>query len=142
MPRKTPALTADVAIIVEGKLAVVRRGNEPFKGMWALPGGFVDYGERVEDAARREAREETGLEVELLALLGIYSDPARDPRGHTASVVYIARPAGGELRAGDDAADVRLADPDEDLPLAFDHGLIFNDAVAAARQLGLLDKKK
>lgn len=139
MPIKSPALTVDVVIAMDGKIVMIRRKNEPFKGMWALPGGFVDYGERVEDAARREAREETGLDVELIGLLGVYSDPNRDPRGHTVSVVYIAKPAGGELKAADDAAAVKLIGPDENSQLAFDHAAVVRDAVDAARRIGLFD---
>jgi 8-oxo-dGTP diphosphatase len=138
MRGKSPALTADTVILIDGKFVAIRRGNEPFKGMWALPGGFVEYGERVEDGARREALEETGFEVELIELTGVYSDPARDPRGHTASVVYLAKPVGGALRAGDDAAEVKLIGPDDDITLAFDHTIVFRDAVRAARRLGLI----
>lgn len=139
MPIKSPALTVDVVIAIDGKIVMIQRKNEPFKGMWALPGGFVDYGERVEDAARREAREETGLDVELIGLLGVYSDPNRDPRGHTVSVVYIAKPAGGELKAADDAAAVKLIGPDENSQFAFDHAAVIGDAVDAARRIGLFD---
>jgi 8-oxo-dGTP diphosphatase len=93
---------------------------------WALPGGFVDVGEPLEAAARREAREETALEVSLMLLLGCYSDPARDARGHTASAVYIAE-ARGEPRAGDDAGRLELFDPARCPPLAFDHARIIAD---------------
>jgi 8-oxo-dGTP diphosphatase len=138
MPPKCPLLTVDAFIIMEGRYVLIERKNPPFQGQWALPGGFVDVGETVEAAARREAHEETGLEVELLALLGVYSDPARDPRGHTVSVVYLAKPAGGALSAGDDAASARLFAPDEDVSLAFDHGAVVRDAIDAARRLNLL----
>jgi 8-oxo-dGTP diphosphatase len=139
MDIKSPLLTVDAVIIIDGKFVVIQRKNEPFKGKWALPGGFVDRGERVEDAARREVKEETGLDVELIALLGVYSDPARDPRGHTVSVVYLAKPIGGVLNAGDDAADAKLVCPEDDPELAFDHAVIMNDALEAAKRLKFID---
>jgi 8-oxo-dGTP diphosphatase len=126
MPRpETPALTVDVVIELEGGGIVLIERRHPPPG-WALPGGFVDVGETVEAAAVREAREETGLEVELLELLGVYSDPARDPRGHTASVVYVGR-ASGTPQAADDAKHVAVFDPSTPPTLAFDHDRILAD---------------
>jgi 8-oxo-dGTP diphosphatase len=126
MPRpETPALTVDVVIELEGGGVVLIERRYPPSG-WALPGGFVDVGETVEAAAVREAREETGLEVELLELLGVYSDPARDPRGHTASVVYVGR-AAGTPQAADDASNVAVFDPATPPALAFDHDRILAD---------------
>jgi ADP-ribose pyrophosphatase YjhB (NUDIX family) len=105
-----------------GNILLIRRKNPPFG--WALPGGFVDYGESLETAAVREAEEETSLQVELLYQLGAYSDPARDPRFHTISVVFVAQ-AAGEPKAADDAGDIGIFNrhtlPDN---LAFDHGKI------------------
>jgi len=129
MPRPvTPAVAVDIIIELVDRpnrpIVLIERRYEPFG--WALPGGFVDVGERLEDAAVREAREETCLEVRLLALLGCYSDPARDPRGHTVSPVYIAE-ARGEPRAADDARNVQVFAPEKLPPLAFDHGLILGD---------------
>jgi 8-oxo-dGTP diphosphatase len=135
---KCPLLTVDAVILKDGRFVLIRRKNEPFKGLWALPGGFVEAGEKVEDAARREAREETGLDIELLALLGVYSDPKRDPRGHTVSIVYLAKPAGGELRAADDAEEAALFGTLNYPDLAFDHAIILNDAIDALRGLDLI----
>jgi 8-oxo-dGTP diphosphatase len=124
MPRN-PRPTVDVVIEVAGGIVLIRRRNPP-EG-WAIPGGFVDDGERVEDAARREMREETGLEVELLDVLGVYSDPARDPRGHTISTVYVGR-AGGTPRGDDDAAEAAVFTEDTlPAPIAFDHATILAD---------------
>lgn len=124
----TPRLTVDIVIRLQeqpGLVVLVERRFPP--AGWALPGGFVDVGECVEDAARREALEETGLSVRLEVLLGCYSDPRRDPRGHTASVVYVAA-ASGLFQAGDDAQACRLAAPDDPtVPLAFDHRAILED---------------
>lgn len=125
---RTPALTVDVIIEMQDRpdvpVVLIERRFAPFG--WALPGGFVDVGERLEDAARREAKEETGLDVELILLLGCYSDPARDPRGHTVSAVYVGR-AEGAPEARDDARNLELFDPTQTPPLAFDHARIIQD---------------
>lgn len=131
MRTRTPALAVDLVIELAdrpGRPIVLIERRFPPPGH-ALPGGFVDLGETVEDAARREAREETGLDVTLGQLLGVYSDPARDPRGHTVSVVYVAH-ASGEPAAGDDAAGVLVTDPAATPALAFDHGRILADYLA------------
>jgi 8-oxo-dGTP diphosphatase len=123
---QTPLATVDVIIELDGGIVLVRRKNPPLG--WALPGGFVDRGESAAAAARREAKEETGLDVDLVELLGVYSDPARDPRGfYTISTVFIAR-AGGTPKGGDDAADAR-AMPPHALPadIVFDHPTIIAD---------------
>lgn len=124
---RNPLPTVDVLIHVPGRgIVLVERKNPP--PGWALPGGFVDYGESCEAAALREAKEETGLEVVLTSLLGVYSDPGRDPRHHTLSVVYTALPHDiSALRAGDDAARAVLHQLDALPPLAFDHGRIVGD---------------
>ena len=138
-PPKTPALTTDIIIELRDRpdipIVLIRRKNPPHG--WALPGGFVDVGEAVERAAVREAEEETALRVTLKILLGCYSDPRRDPRSHTASVVYIAE-AEGEPRAQDDAAGVAIFSPEAlPSPLVFDHEKILRDYLIW-RQLGKL----
>ena len=126
---RNPSLTVDAVITDPARgVVLVRRGRPPFEGSWALPGGFVEYGERCEDACVRETREETGLEVAIVELLGVYSDPGRDPRGHTVSVVYLCRPVGGTLAAGDDAGDCRFFEDLSSVELAFDHDRILADA--------------
>lgn len=128
----TPHLTADIIIELVDRpgrpIVLIDRRNPP--PGWAIPGGFVDVGESIEQAAVREAMEETALVVTLKALLGVYSDPTRDARGHTASAVYVAE-AQGSPRAQDDAAAVGVFNP-EALPenLAFDHRRILKDYFA------------
>jgi 8-oxo-dGTP diphosphatase len=125
----TAALTTDCVVFDErGYVLLIRRGNEPFKGSYALPGGFVDVGERVEDSCRRELSEETGLHVGELRLIGVYSDPGRDPRGHTCSVAYLARVGRAEVTAGDDAAAAEWVADWRREKLAFDHAQIIADA--------------
>jgi 8-oxo-dGTP diphosphatase len=114
---------------LDGRVLLIRRKNEPFKGAFALPGGFVDIGETVEAACRREVREETGLEVHDLALIGVYSDPGRDPRGHTVSAAFMTRlPVSTPPSAGDDAAAAEWVGDWRAHKLAFDHAQILEDA--------------
>ena len=126
----TPALTVDCVIYdPKGRVLLIRRKNGPFQGAFARPGGFVDIGETVEAACRREVREETGIEVSYLALVGVYSDPARDPRGHTASAVFLAKlPVAAPPIAGDDAAAAEWVADWRTEQLAFDHAQILEDA--------------
>ena len=122
---ETPHLSVDIVILLpDQRLVLVERGNEP-KG-WALPGGFVDVGESLEAAAVRETKEETGLDVRLVEQFRAYSDPRRDPRGHTVSTVFIGT-ADGEPRGGDDAAAARAFAWDALPPLVFDHPEILAD---------------
>ena len=123
---RNPIPTVDIIIEVESKGIVLIKRKNPPPG-WAIPGGFVDYGESLEEAAVREAMEETGLKVELVKQFHAYSDPNRDPRHHTISTVYIAR-AKGVPQAGDDALEIGIFQQG-DLPgqIAFDHRSILGD---------------
>lgn len=123
--RRNPIPTVDIIIELKGGIILIKRKNPP-QG-WALPGGFVDYGETLESAAVREAKEEIGLEVELIRQFHTYSDPRRDPRHHTITTVYIAK-AQGTAIAGDDAKEAGVFQK-EALPkkIAFDHKKILND---------------
>lgn len=126
----TPALTVDCVVFdPAGRVLLIRRGHEPFKGGYALPGGFVDIGETVEAACRRELREETGVSAGDLRLVGVYSDPSRDPRGHTVSVAFLARlAAAADAVAGDDAAAAEWIADWRGETLAFDHAQVLGDA--------------
>ena len=126
---QTPLLAADAVILFEGGIVLIQRDRPPYAGCYALPGGFVEIGERVEAAAIREAAEETGLEIELLGLVGVYSDPGRDPRGHVVSAAFLAR-GRGKLLAGSDARAVGIFSRERLPPLAFDHETIIADALA------------
>jgi 8-oxo-dGTP diphosphatase len=122
---RNPEPTVDAIIEVAGGIVLIKRRFPP--PGWALPGGFVEYGETVEAAAVREAKEETGLDVTLTELFGVYSDPRRDPRRHTIAVVFLATASGTPV-GGDDAAEARLFTPASlPGPLAFDHALILED---------------
>jgi len=135
MPRpKTPALTADCVVVdARNRVLLVRRKYAPYQGRYAL-GGFVEIGETVEDACRRELMEETGVKAGKLKLLGVYSDPGRDPRGHACTVAFLTRIRSARARAGDDAAAAEWLDDWSNVDLAFDHALILADANRALRK--------
>ena len=130
---KNPAPTVDIIIEIEKEngpegIVLIKRKNPPFG--WALPGGFVDYGETLEHAAVREAKEETSLDSRLLCQMHTYSDPKRDPRKHTISTVFIAEARGNPV-ARDDAQEIRVFEPNElNFSLAFDHKKILEDYFA------------
>lgn len=126
MIRQTPAVAVDLIIeLPGGKIVLIKRKNPP--PGWALPGGFVECGESLETAAVREASEETSLEVTLVRQFHTYSDPARDPRGHTIATVFLAR-ADGTPEARDDAAEIGIFTRESlPTPLAFDHAQILDD---------------
>ncbi|WP_456366898.1 NUDIX domain-containing protein [Thermococcus sp.] len=127
-------LTVDGVVIHNNGVVLIKRRNEPFKGRYALPGGFVEYGETIEEALRREMKEETGLDVIPVKLVGVYSKPDRDPRGHTVTVAFLCI-GEGWLKAGDDAKEVHVVPVEEALrmKLAFDHSEILRDALGVGR---------
>jgi 8-oxo-dGTP diphosphatase len=134
MTPRNPALAVDCIVFDSaGRLLLIRRKNPPFQGHYALPGGYVDYGESTEHAAGRELAEETGLVATSVSLVGVYSDPRRDPRGHVVSIAYRVTTAGHDPRAGDDAAAAEFVAGWEDLALAFDHRRIVADALRQPR---------
>ena len=133
MSYKSPKLTVDGVVLKDKKILLIKRKNPPFKGKWALPGGFVEYGEKIEDAAVREVEEETGLKTNILDIIGIYSDPDRDPRGHTITVAYLLEIYSGVLNYRDDAGDAKFFDVNHLPELAFDHKDIIRDALRRSR---------
>lgn len=128
---RNPVPTVDAIMQRGSKVLMIRRKKAPFEGCLALPGGYVEEGETAEDAARREVLEETSLEIEPIEILGVYSDPARDPRRHTMTVVFVAIVIGGAECAGDDAAGlewIELGDVQKIKGMiAFDHARILAD---------------
>jgi len=129
---KSPLLAADGIIFEKGKILLVKRAIYPFSGYWVLPGGHVDYGERVEEALKREMKEELGIEVKIKKLIGVYSDPKRDPRYHTVSAVYLCQPIrqaqGGKICLDREASEFKYFSL-KNLPkkIGFDHRKIIND---------------
>jgi len=123
-----PALTADAVWIHRGRILLVRRGRPPFRGKWALPGGFVELDETVEGAVSRELIEETGLRARPQCIVGVYSGPDRDPRGSTTTVAYLVAGRVGAPKGGDDAASAKWVPLVAARGLAFDHDRIVRDA--------------
>lgn len=143
MEYKKPSLTVDMFIINENseghvdfkeninnqEFILIKRKNNPYKDHWALPGGFVDYGESTESAAIREAKEETSIDIELIKLFDVYSEPDRDPRGHTVTVVYLTKGDLSQMKADDDAKEIEIFSFNDlnSIDLAFDHATILED---------------
>jgi len=136
MRYRNPALAVDAIIEKNGKIVLIKRKNKPFKNMFALPGGFVEYGETVERAAIREIEEETGLKIKIKEILGVFSDPKRNPIKHTITVVFIAEPIGGSLKAGTDSSETKWFDIKEIESLAFDHAKILKDYIKWKEEKG------
>jgi 8-oxo-dGTP diphosphatase len=134
---RKPTLTCDGLLMRDGRLLLVRRGREPFKGHYALPGGILEYGESAEGCVVREMEEETGLNTEVICLAGIFSDPGRDPRGHFVTALYLLRETGGRLAAGDDAESAGFFDLDQLPPLAFDHSKLVEEGLRIASEHSL-----
>ncbi len=126
-PYIKPSIAVDAILVENNRVLLVKRARKPFKGYYALPGGFVEYGEKVEDAVIREVKEETGLDIEISRLFGVYSDPKRDPRGHTISIVFEVRRIGGKIKGGDDASYATMRSLSTLPALAFDHSNIIKD---------------
>jgi 8-oxo-dGTP diphosphatase len=135
MPRRYPgpALSADAVWVHRGRVLLVRRGRPPFRGLWALPGGYVELREKVEHAVERELFEETGLRGRAGPIVGVYSGPGRNPLKSTATVVYLIRGRPATPRAGDDAAGAAWVPLGGAAPLAFDHDVILRDALRLLR---------
>ncbi len=134
---KNPSLTCDVFIYDDDlNFILIKRMNDPFKDCWALPGGFVEYGESVEDAAIREAKEETNIDVELEELVNVYSAPDRDPRRHTVTVAYTARGDLKTRKADSDAKDIDVFQVEklDSINIAFDHAIIIKDCLDKAKK--------
>lgn len=124
---RVPLLAVDGLVLYEDRLVAIKRRYYPYQGLYCLPGGIVEYGEKVEDAVVREVKEETGLDTRVVSLVGVYSDPERDPRGHVISLAFELEVLGGELASGSDASEVGLLDLDDLPEMGFDHRRIVED---------------
>jgi 8-oxo-dGTP diphosphatase len=131
---RRPSVTADGIVTRGSDILLVRRRNEPFKGSYALPGGFLNYQEELEECVVREVAEETGLKTSIVGLVGVYSAPDRDPRGHFVTAVYHLQAVSGTLRAGDDASTAEWVPMDHLPRLAFDHGKIVQEFLTARKR--------
>lgn len=134
---KNPSLTCDIFIYDDDfNFILIKRKNEPFKDCWALPGGFVEYGESVENAAVREAKEETSIDVELEELVNVYSAPDRDPRGHTVTIAFTAKGDFATRKADSDAKEIGIFKINElnNDEIAFDHEIIIKDCLEKAKK--------
>lgn len=126
-------MSADVIIQLKNNdIVLIQRNKEPYKNLWALPGGRLEPSETLEQTAIREASEETGLEIKLKKIIGVYSNINRDPRGRMATVVYLAKSVGGELKAASDAKNIKTISPSSAKNLAFDHEKIIQDFLNTA----------
>lgn len=134
---RNPSLTVDAFIFDEEyNFILIKRLYYPCKGYWALPGGFVEYGETVEEATVRESKEETNIDIELIDLVNVYSDPDRDPRGHTVTVVHTAKGDISTRKAESDAGEIGIFSQDDldNLDLAFDHRKIIEDCLKKVKE--------
>ena len=135
-----PLLATDCVLFdSQGRVLLIKRKNPPFKGAYALPGGFVDVGESVERGCRRELKEETGIKAGSLRLVGVYSEPKRDPRSHVVSVVFMGEVGKATPKAGDDASAARWVKYWRRAKLAFDHATILEDAEAMRQTANVED---
>lgn len=137
MLKKIPMLGVDGVVIKEGHVLLVERKHEPFAGCMTLPGGFVEYRERLEDAVRRETFEETGIKTKIIRLIGIYDNPKRDPRGHLVSTAFLLKVTGGKIKDSNETKNVKFYPLDRLPELGFDHEKMIMDALKIIR-----DKKK
>ena len=134
MKQRKITVTADAVVIENNKILLIKRKNTPFRNTWALPGGLVDYGETVEECCLRELKEETCLEGEIQKLIGVYSEPNRDPRGHTITIAFLTNVKKGEPQANDDALELKWFNLQNLPKLAFDHLNIIEDALSTKNQ--------
>lgn len=133
MTYKLIPLTTDALVIEDEEILLIKRKKEPFKNNWALPGGFVNYGERVETCCIRELEEETSLKGEVDQLVGVFSDPKRDPRGHVISCAFLLKNIEGKAEASDDAKELKWFNINDLPKLAFDHKEIISSAFSSKR---------